>query len=132
MSTHIKAQDVFGKWKTIDDLTGETKSLVEIYKKSGFAYGRVLELYRSAEKDQDPVCSRCPKDDDRYNAKIKGMDVIRGLMPDMKAWSEGTLLDPKSGTIYSCKIWLDENDPNKLKVRAYSLFFYRTQTWIRL
>ena len=29
------AQDVTGKWKTIDDETGEAKSIVEIYKENG-------------------------------------------------------------------------------------------------
>ena len=28
------AQDVTGKWKTIDDETGEAKSIVEIYKQN--------------------------------------------------------------------------------------------------
>lgn len=27
------AQDIFGQWKTIDDETGEAKSIVEIYEK---------------------------------------------------------------------------------------------------
>ena len=36
------------------------------------------------------------------------------------------ILDPENGKTYDCEIWL-END--KLKVRGYIAFFYRTQTW---
>ena len=38
------AQDVTGKWKTIDDETGEAKSIVEIYKQNGKVYGKVVEI----------------------------------------------------------------------------------------
>ena len=31
----LSAQEVFGKWVTIDDETGEKKSIVEIYEENG-------------------------------------------------------------------------------------------------
>jgi hypothetical protein len=41
---------VLGKWKTIDDETGETKSIVEIYEKSGKIYGKVIEILDTVHK----------------------------------------------------------------------------------
>jgi hypothetical protein len=43
---HFFAQGhgVVGKWKTIDDQSGEEKSVVEIYEKSGKIFGKVLEI----------------------------------------------------------------------------------------
>ena len=38
------AQDVTGKWKTIDDETGDAKSIVEIYKQDGKVYGKIVEI----------------------------------------------------------------------------------------
>jgi uncharacterized protein (DUF2147 family) len=43
-----------------------------------------------------------------------------------KTLAEGTILDPESGKIYQCKIWLEGED---LKVRGYWGPFFRTQTW---
>jgi len=41
-------------------------------------------------------------------------------------YSEGTILDPKNGKVYRCKIWIEEQD---LKLRGYLGPFYRTETW---
>ena len=45
------AQDVIGKWKTIDDDTGEAKSIVEIYKQDGKIYGKVVEILDPSKKN---------------------------------------------------------------------------------
>ena len=50
---------------------------------------------------------------------------------DGDQYNEGTICDPKTGKIYDCKLWL-EDDPNKLFVRGYVAFFFRTQEWIRV
>lgn len=129
-SLQISAQDIFGKWKTIDDETGKAKSVVEIYEQNGKAYGKIIQLFRAPDEDQDPNCKEC--NDDRKGQKIKGMQIIRNLERDDNEWEDGTILDPKNGKIYDCKIWVDENDANKLQVRGYVAFFYRTQTWERI
>lgn len=128
-SSQLFAQDIFGKWKTIDDETGKEKSIVEIYKKDGKAYGKIIKLFRSPSEDQDPSCSKCP--DDRKGKKIMGMEIIRDMQLDDDEWEDGTILDPKTGKIYDCKLWVDEDNPNQLNVRGYVAFFFRTQTWIR-
>ena len=56
------------------------------------------------------------------------MEIIRDLVPDGEAWNDGTILDPKNGSVYDCKLWLEDG---KLKVRGYVAFFFRTQTWVR-
>ena len=43
----------------------------------------------------------------------------------------GTILDPQKGKEYDCKIWLEEDDTNKLNVRGYISFLFRTQNWYR-
>jgi uncharacterized protein (DUF2147 family) len=44
------------------------------------------------------------------------------------AWAEGTILDPETGNVYDCKMWLENG---KLMVRGYVAFFFRTQVWVR-
>jgi uncharacterized protein YhfF len=42
---------VTGKWKTIDDQTGEAKSIIEIYEKGGKVYGKVVDILALLKKD---------------------------------------------------------------------------------
>jgi uncharacterized protein (DUF2147 family) len=119
---------VTGKWKTIDDDTNKPKSIVEITEKNGVLYGRIIKLFRETGEDPDPICDKCPSDDDRHNKKVIGMEIINGLKKDDDEYSGGTILDPADARVYRCKIWLNGND---LMVRGYWGPFYRTQTWKR-
>ena len=58
------------------------------------------------------------------------MLIINGLEKDGDEYDDGTILDPKKGKVYDCKIWVDES--GDLQVRGYVAFFYRTQTWKRV
>ena len=121
-------ENIFGKWKTIDDETGDPKSIVEIYKKEDKAYGKIVKLFRNGDEEPDPICDLCPKNDPRYGQKIIGMEIIKNLEEDGDEYVNGTVLKPDEGKIFKCKIWLEED---KLKIRGYWGIFYRTQTWIR-
>lgn len=117
------AADVLGKWRTIDDETGQAKSIVEIYQKGGKYYGRVVDLLM---KPDDTVCEKCPGD--RKGKKIVGMDIITDMVKNGDVYEGGEILDPTKGKVYDCKFWLEGN---QLKVRGYVGFFYRTQTWYK-
>ena len=112
-----------GKWKTIDDETGKAKSYVEITKKDGKYYGKVVQLLI---KPAEPNCSKCK--DDRKGKPILGLEIIRGLVKDGDEFSGGTITDPKTGKTYKCTI---TRDGDKLNVRGYVGLsaFGRTQTW---
>ena len=124
----VQAQNVVGKWKTIDDETGEPRSIVDVFEKNGKVYGKVVKLIRTPAEDPDPVCQDCSEDDDRYNKKIIGMEILRDMEKSDDAYDSGNILDPKNGRVYRCRIWLEGND---LKVRGYWGPFYRTQTWLK-
>ena len=114
-----------GKWKTVDDNTGETKSVVEIYEKGGKLFGKVLELFDPPEPN--PVCEECDEDDPRHKKPIVGLELIRNMQKAGDKWEDGDILDPENGKVYRCKIWVEEG---KLQVRGYIAFLYRTQTWL--
>jgi len=125
------AQDtsIVGKWKTIDDETNEPKSIVQIYEKDGKYFGQIKELFRKPGEDPDPVCDKCPDDDPRKDQPTKGMIIIKDLVQAGDEYEDGTILDPKIGKIYTCKLWIEDG---KLMVRGYIAFFFRTQTWHRV
>ena len=122
------AQSIEGKWKTIDDKTGEAKSIVEIYQKDGKIYGKVIEILNPAKRDG--LCEKCK--DDRKNKPVLGMVIIDGLIKDDDEYAGGKVLDPEKGKEYKCRLWLDADDKNKLYVRGYVAFLYRTQNWYRV
>jgi uncharacterized protein (DUF2147 family) len=116
---------IFGKWVTIDDETGEKKSVVEIYKKDQKVFGKIIQLFRGPDEDQDPLCTECPGD--KKDKKIIGLEIITDMVFDDGEWTEGKILDPEDGKEYRCKLWIEDG---KLMVRGYLYFFYRTQTWL--
>lgn len=128
LSSFVNAQNgIVGKWKTIDDTTGEARSIVEIYQKGDKIYGKIDRIIK--ESDRGQLCKECEGED--YNKPIEGMIIIKGLTKDGNEYEDGTILDPENGKVYRCKIWLEENDPNTLNVRGYIAFLFRTQQWVK-
>ncbi|WP_348797230.1 DUF2147 domain-containing protein [Flavobacterium adhaerens] len=123
-----QCQTVLGKWKTIDDETGQAKSIVEIYEKSGKIYGKIIDIV-NVEK-RKALCTKCSGDD--KNAPILGLIVIKGLVKDGDEYNGGRILDPVNGEEYKCLIALEGKD--KLKVRGFVGFSLigRTQYWYRV
>ena len=123
------AQQVTGTWKTIDDESGVVKAHVEIYERDGKIYGKVAKILdKNAPKNA--LCINC--DGELKNAPILGLEIIQGLERKGNVYKGGDILDPENGKTYTCKIWLDDDNLNQLKVRGYIAIFYRTQTWLRL
>lgn len=128
--TVAKAQSCVGTWITIDDETGKKKSKVELYKKDGKLYGKIVYLYPREGREDNPKCTKCTGD--RKNQPLIGLQIVRGLEWDGSEWEDGTICDPENGKIYTCSIWLDEENKDRLYVRGYVGPFFRTQTWIRV
>lgn len=126
--TAFSQDAILGKWKTIDDNTGEPRSIVEILEEHGKIFGKVVKIFPRPNLEPDPVCKKCSPDDPRYNKKIIGMEIIRNLKKSGSEYNDGDILDPENGKVYRSKIWLDGK---VLKVRGYWGPFYRTQTWQR-
>ena len=119
-----------GTWKTIDDKTGEAKSIVRITDHDGVLEGTILKVLKS-DQGPHPICTAC--DGKRHNQPIEGMNFMWGLTRDGDVWDGGKILDPKSGKVYKAKIQVIDGGKN-LKVRGYIGFslFGRTQIWHRV
>ena len=125
----ISAQSVFGKWKTIDDRTGLPKGVIEIYKKEGKMYGKVVEILEEGQEGR--ICDKC--DGELKDKPVTGMEIITdGELHDDGEWKGKRLFDPEQAMTFRFKIWLNPENEDELKVRGYLAFIYRTQTWIRV
>jgi uncharacterized protein (DUF2147 family) len=117
---------VTGLWTTVDDRDGRAKSVVEIYERNGRYHGKIVRLL---EEDADTVCPKCPGD--RKGKPLVGMHILTDLEITPDGGRNGQVLDPESGSVYSCYIQM--LDPGKLKLRGYigAPAFGRTQVWTR-
>lgn len=118
---------ILGDWKTVDDKTGEQRSIVTIYKApDGLYYGKIAKLLIEVPVT---VCTECKNED--YNAPLEGLVIIRGMHAEDGELRGGKVLDPESGKFYYGKIYLKDG---KLVLRG-SLdkrgFLGRNQTWLR-
>lgn len=120
------SQDIFGKWKTVDDETGEEKSIVEIYKENGKVYGKIIDILNP--KNKNALCEKCKGDE--KNKPVLGLVLIKGMEKDGEYYKNGTIFDPENGKEYTCRLALEGT--NTLQVRGYLAFFYATQYWKRV
>ncbi|MDT0644746.1 DUF2147 domain-containing protein [Zunongwangia sp. F363] len=121
-----KPPTVFGKWENVND-EGKVNSIIEVYEDKGQVFGKITRIMK--EEDRDRKCTECPGD--LKNEPLEGLVFMRGLEKNDDGYEDGEVIDPKSGKEYKCKIWLDEDNPDKLHVRGYVAFFYKTKTWNR-
>lgn len=122
-----QAQDIFGQWKTIDDQTGEAKSIVEIYKRDGKVFGKIVSILNSEVKDA--LCLKCEGED--KNKPVLGFELIKNMTKEGRYYKNGTIFDPEHGKKYKCRLMLTEN-PDILQVRGYIAFLYASQYWQRV
>lgn len=129
VAASAQVENILGDWKTIDDKTGERRSVVAIYQGSdGLYYGKIAKMLVG---EPGLKCTTC-KDED-YNAPLEGLVIIRGMKFDAKAnaLTGGKVLDPESGKFYYGKIYTKDG---KLVLRG-SLdkagLLGRNQTWER-
>ncbi|MBX2816077.1 MAG: DUF2147 domain-containing protein [Saprospiraceae bacterium] len=122
----LVGQSPVGFWKTVDDVSGETRSIVEISSKDALLYGTVKKLLQD---DPNTLCDACKGSN--HEKPIQGMVIIQGMEKDGDRWNSGKILDPETGNVYRCIIWLEEGG-DVLRVRGkHWTGLYRTQKWFR-
>ncbi len=122
----IAFSQITGKWTSIDDNSGQPRSVIEISERMGKFFGKVTQIYSKPGEDPDPVCDKCAEDDARFKQKVIGMEIMKDLVKEGEEFTNGHILDPENGKVYRCKVWVEGK---VLKVRGYWGPFFRTQTW---
>lgn len=114
-----------GLWETIDDRTGDKKAIVKLMEKNGKIEGQIVKIFW--KKNDHKLCVHCKGR--LKNKPIIGMRFLWDLeKQSQNYWSNGSILDPHNGKVYSVNI---KRDGERLFVRAYLgiSLLGRTQIW---
>lgn len=134
MTTIYASPSPVGYWKTIDDVTGKPKAIVEIWQDKASLYGKITKLFHENDLQESTLCRSCPGN--KRNQPLIGLVILEKLKKNQDnaaLWTNGEILDPKTGKIYNSNVAITA-DGQKLNVRGYLgiPMFGRTQTWIRV
>jgi len=124
----LAALSPVGLWRSFDDHTGQARGVIRIYEVDGVLHGRVEQVLVPADRGR--ICTKCT--DDRRDQPVLGMEIFRDLRPDGDGWA-GHILDPQTGSLYTCTAHLGENG-REFILRGYILLpvLGRSQAWQRV
>ena len=119
------AQSPVGQWRTIDDETGEPKSIVRIFEEGGEMHGEIVKLLPEGRRCEDCAGSF-------NNSTLRGTRILTGLERDGDEYNGGTITDPKTGKVYKVKMKVQRD--GRLYLRGYIGIpaLGRTQYWERV
>lgn len=120
-------------YQTIDDKTGQPKSIVQLYEYTDEddvkLAGRIIALYGADGQVAETFKNATRVAENVHGApKYVGLDIIWDMEwdADDNQYEDGKIMDPQSGKVYSSVIW---RDGAALNVRGKIGPFGRTQTW---
>lgn len=119
-----------GNWIKLDPITKEPGAIIQITESADDTLtGKVTKIFDPA--NNKTTCTDCPEA--FKNKPIIGMEVLWGVKQASDyTWTEGHLLSPKRGKVFSCNVTLS-HDGQTLTIRVYSMsaLLGHTENWYR-
>ena len=128
---HAAGPTAAGLWEKRDD-AGQPQGWFRIVDRNGAYEGQIVKMF--PKPGQDPASWRCTKcEGEQKDAPVLGITFIKGMKRQGLAYENGTILDPRDGSVYSARMELSP-DGQQLSVRGYLgiSLLGRTEVWTRL
>lgn len=122
-----------GLWEQVDEKSNKPESWFSIVEKDGVYTGTLVKIFPKPG-DPPPESWRCTKcEGAEKNAPVQGLALIKGMKRKGLKYEDGTIMDPRDGTVYRALMELS-SDGKQLEVRGYlgMALFGRSQMWNRL
>jgi len=120
---------IIGKWYTEGG-----KSKVDVYKKNGKFYGKIIWLKIPNDENGNIKKDKNNPDENKRDRKLVGLLILKNFEYDGdREWDDGEIYNPEDGETYSCVINMSD-DGNTLDVRGYIgiSLFGKTTVWKRV
>ena len=112
-------KSVVGYWKHINEDTGQTQSIFQLFEHKGKLVGRIEKVFPMPGKKAQTICSECSGA--QKNKPVVGLIFFWNFVRDEATsgkWVDGKILNPDDGKTYSAEAELSE-DGKALKVFGY-------------
>ncbi len=110
------APTAVGLWQKLDQ-SGKPAAWFRIMDCNGMYVGRIVRIF--PQPGENPAGLRCTQcKGDQKNAPVLGIAFIKGMRRDGMSYRDGTILDPRDGSVYNALMELS-SDGQQLTVRGY-------------
>lgn len=120
-----------GLWEHVGS-TGNPEAWFRISEQNGVYSGQIVKMF--PKPGEDPTQWRCTKcEGARKDQPVLGITIIEGMQRNNRSYENGSILDPRDGTVYRALMELSP-DGKQLTVRGYLgiALFGQSQVWTRL
>ena len=130
ISVYAQENQLLGRWRMLDDSTGNPKASILIYESRGGIEGKIDKLLQEGAEKANPRCEKC--EGALKNQAFLGLVILSGLSQSAPDKWRGRILDPENGKTYDA-IVTPIAGGEKLDVHGYIgiQLFGRRQVWQR-
>ena len=125
--SRAQVNEILGDWYTVDDRTGDSYSIIHIFKATnGMYYGKIAKMLVSDGVDRCVLCKGSDKD-----KPYEGLMIIRDMTEKNGSLTGGSVLDPETGKFYYGKIYMKDGNLVLRGSLDKAGLLGRSQTWKR-